>query len=254
MTENIMIPSSSSSAWNDCISAMSPLPKEMFRTPGNDASTIHAAEQRLNIQFSDNVKSMMQYCSGANLPFPAGKMHPLSCLWSVEYWQNVEDSDYKESMDFILEDKEKYRRIIIGNNPFGADYGQVVLLRIPSSHHSVAAVELVTMNIPEFTEFESLESWIRSSPTLSFDEYIQEWNTYIFESTTDEGFLNDDTLEQQEKQTEMMSLVNEAVRKYCNWTGDTCAEAAWTRHSKEWEATVVPAIFNSLSNTEDSSG
>jgi hypothetical protein len=256
LTENIiMIPSSSSSAWDDCMSAMSPLPREMFRTPGNDASTIHAAEQRLNIQFPDDVKAMMQYCSGANLPLQTDdwRFHPVACLWSVEYWQDVEDSDYKETFDAIIEDKEKYRRFIIGNDPFGADYGKVVLLRlprIPSSQHSAASVELCTLSFPEFIEFESLESWIRSSRTLTFDEYIQEWNGYLL----DWRVLDDDTLEQQEKQTKIMSFANEQVRFYCQATGDTCAEAAWTRHSKEWEATVVPAIFNaSLSNTEDSS-
>jgi hypothetical protein len=192
---------------------------------------------------------------GANLPLQSDdwKFHPVACLWSVEYWQDVEDSGYKETFDFIIEDKEKYRRFIIGNDPFGADYGKVVLLRlprIPSSQHSAAPVEFCTMIFPEFIEFESLESWIRSSRTLTFDEYIQEWNGYLLHWRV----LDDDTLEQQEKQTKIMSFANEQVRDYFQATGDTCAEAAWTRHSKEWEATVVPAIFNASlsSNTEDS--
>jgi len=113
---------------------------EFMWQAGDSDADIAAAEARLGIKLRDDVRQLMKVCSGAGAGFPApddiGGVAAEVVLRSVKYWQPIathggielpEDSigEFEEEhfKEFGLKDV-----VVIGENPWGADYGIFVLL------------------------------------------------------------------------------------------------------------------------------
>jgi hypothetical protein len=127
------------------------------------------------------------------------------------YWQDVEASLMRGNLQVVFDHNDNNnnfkqkddRQILIRINPFGADYGELVLFQFfpakegtSSTISSTAAmVEAVMMNIPQVQEYQSLEEWPRWTAILSYKECLELlWSTYLHETLdiNTSTLLNDD--------------------------------------------------------------
>jgi hypothetical protein len=114
------------------------------------------------------------------------------------YWQDVEASLMRENLQVAFDHNDSNnnfkqkddQRILIGNNPFGANYSELVLLQFfpakkgttSTISNTAAMVEVGMMNIPQVQEYQSLEEWLRQTAILTFTEYLELlWSTYLHE-------------------------------------------------------------------------
>jgi hypothetical protein len=230
---------------------------------GETPETLRAVEERLDVTLSGSFKRLLQDCSGANLPAPSYTgFWPLVCLWSTHYWKDV--SNNVDSMLVPMEFCDDYdtatkksldRRILIGNNPHAADYGQYLVLRV---HHETRkmTIEAVLCNIPETTSYASLEAYLKETPPLTGEEYLQGLVKFHLENLVDtmedDSFATNNTAEQQQSLLEQRIMEHqvETVLFYADCTQDDCARTAWNQHCEAWKTTMVPKIIDAIQSKQ----
>ena len=96
----------------------------VLRREGATESEIQAAEDRLGVHFPTDIKAIMQESNGFGLPSLWNLSFSPSCtLLPVDLWFQYDD------LGEIMGDPfDAGLRIVIGENPFGADYGYLVSL------------------------------------------------------------------------------------------------------------------------------
>jgi hypothetical protein len=145
--------------------------------------------------------------------------------------------------------KQKDPQILIGNNPFGADCGKLVLLQFcPAKEGTTSTVsstdvmvEVVTMSIPQVQEYTSLEEWLQQTVILSSTEYYLEllWSTYLHETLD----IDTSTPVDDDKRSMIMDCVDENVHDYCQFADDKCKLAAWRLNFKQWGGNIVLPVL-----------
>lgn len=87
---------------------------------------IAEAASRLSVTFPEDVIAIMKECSGFGLPGMALNLSfsPACTLHPIHLWFTYEDLG-----EIFGDPFDEGQRIVIGENPFGADYGYLVRIR-----------------------------------------------------------------------------------------------------------------------------
>ncbi|GAX83609.1 hypothetical protein CEUSTIGMA_g11033.t1 [Chlamydomonas eustigma] len=161
--------------WELLSSGLGPL-APIFIRPGVTHAEIQEASLRLvgeSLHIPEEIIDILSASCGFGLPqFGSLSFSPFVTLLPVTLW-----TVYVDVHEIFLQNQDKVpARLVIGENPFGADYGYIVLLRT-----NVWEVELVTENIPEVVAAGTFSRWI-ASEALTFEQHVEQLKAWLLDS------------------------------------------------------------------------
>ena len=129
---------------------------------GCAAVDIAAAETRLGVAISAGAAAVLQTCEGAGFPSPASPSCSAAeiCLAPVRFWSKLNEEILALDVLGDLTDSAD-QLIMIGDNPWGADYTVVLLL-----HAGTDRAYSLMLNTAEIRCLGPFETWVSE---LRFD-------------------------------------------------------------------------------------
>ncbi len=181
MNKNLTTPKQ---AWNELISFWSPF--SFMLVPGASAEQIEAFQIKEDVILQPRLKELISIYSALNIPAGCNlDFCAEATLSTIDTWVRFD----KSSMNTIMDDPDWWPGIfrdnncpstsmkdyiVIGSNPWGADYGFYVML-----HQSSNTVFSIDENIPEIKPMGDIVTWLaenRLGGLKNVKAYADSWN------------------------------------------------------------------------------